>query len=153
MDIKFDTTLLSTIISIVISILSTIAFNFFQREKQSKDDLDRELSELLKLALEYPYLENPHFTHSWSNSYDRNDEKFLRYEVYGTLVFNYLERFSKYYKYDLEKMEKHLAVKNWVRLHYKYWRFPTIPNENIDTYDSKFVDLVETHLRGYNHEA
>lgn len=153
MDIKFDTTLLSAFLSIIISIVSTIVFNYFQRKKESKDSLDKELTELLKLALEYPYLENPHFTRSWSSNYDRNNEKALRYEVYCTLVFNYLERFTNFYKYDIEKIEKHLAVKNWVRLHSKYWRDPTVPNENIDTYDSDFVELVEKHLRGYNNET
>ena len=150
---EIDTTLISTFISIFVSVVSTIAFNFFQRKKEMKDSLDKELSELLKLALEYPYLENPHFTNCWTSTYDHNDEKALRYEVYGTLVFNYLEKFSGFYKHNIQKMEKHLAVKDWVRLHSKYWRDPTIPNENIDTYDSKFVELVETHLRGYNHEA
>lgn len=150
---QFDTTLISTFISIFVSIVSTIAFNFFQRKKEMKDSLDKEFNELLKLALEYPYLENPHFTNCWKSQYENNDEKALRYEVYGTLVFNYLEKFSRFYKYDVQRMEKHLAVKDWIRLHSKYWRDPTIPNENIDTYDSKFVELVERHLRGYNHEA
>ncbi|HDR1249096.1 TPA: hypothetical protein QB260_001816, partial [Pasteurella multocida] len=141
------------ILSIIFSIISTIIFNSYQRKKEAKEVLDKELSELLKLALVYPYLENPHFTHSWSSKYDRNDEKALRYEVYGNLVFNYLAKFADFYRYDISKMEKHLAVKDWIRLHSKYWQDPTIPNENIDTYDSKFVDLVDKHLRGYKYEA
>ena len=47
-------------------------------------------------------------------------------------------------------MENNIAVKDWVRLHRKYWIDPTIPNENVDTYDKKFVKLVETYLIGVN---
>lgn len=72
---QFDTTLISTFISIFVSVVSTITFNFFQRKKEMKDSLDKEFSELLKLALEYPYLENPHFTNYWKSQYENNDEK------------------------------------------------------------------------------
>jgi len=38
---EIDTTIISTFISIFVSVVSTIAFNFFQRKKEMKDSLDR----------------------------------------------------------------------------------------------------------------
>lgn len=148
MEFKFDTTILSTIISIIVSIITTIIFNRFQAQKEERRRLDDEFNDILKIALEYPYLENIYFTEKWSSQYDKNDERALRYEVYCTLVFNFLERFSKYFDFNQTKIEKEIAVKDWIRLHRKYWRDPTIPNENIDTYDKKFVKLVENYLLG-----
>lgn len=148
MDLKIDTTMASTILSIIVSILSTIAFNNWQGKKEERKRLDDEFNDILKIALEYPYLENIHFASEWTSQYDRNDEKALRYEVYCTLVFNFLEKFSKFYSFDEDKIAKEIAVKDWVRLHRKYWRDPTIPNENVDTYDKRFVQLVENYLLG-----
>ena len=150
MEFKFDTTMISAFISIIVSILSTIAFNKWQRKQETKRKLDEEFTDILKIALEYPYLENIRFTEKWTSSYQEDDERALRYEVYCTLVFNFLEKFSKYYNFDEDKIEQEIAVKDWVRLHRKYWRDPTIPNENVDTYDKKFVRLVEIYLIGVN---
>ena len=132
-------TVLSTTISTLVNLL--IARN---NKLKSFDD---QLDSLLKIAIQYPYLEGHDFTKSWNSKYDRNDEKYLRYEVYATMVFNFLSRFCGYYKYNSEKIEKYIAVKDWVRLHDKYWRDPTVPHENTDTYDKEFVELVEKYLR------
>lgn len=150
MDLKLDTTMASAIISIIVSIASTILFNWWQAKTEERRRLDDEFNAILKIALEYPYLENIHFTENWTSKYNKNDEKALRYEVYCTLVFNFLEKFARYFNFNEEKMENNIAVKDWVRLHRKYWIDPTIPNENVDTYDKKFVKLVETYLIGVN---
>ncbi len=148
MEFKFDTTMISAIISIFVSIISTITFNWFQVKKEKRRRLDDEFNDILKIALEYPYLENIYFVEQWTSQYDKNDEKALRYEVYCTLVFNFLEKFAKYFDFNQVKIENEIAVKDWVRLHRKYWRDPSVPNENIDTYDKKFVKLVESYLLG-----
>lgn len=150
MSLEFDTTMVSAIISIIVSIASTIVFNKYQRKHEIKTKLDEEFNEILKIAIEYPYLESKHFTENWKSDYDRSDELALRYEVYCTLVFNFLERFSKFYKFDYEKMSNEIAIKEWIQLHSKYWRDPTIPNENIDCYDPNFLKIVEDCLTGVN---
>lgn len=148
MALELDTTMVSAIISIVVSIISTIVFNYMQTKKEKSQKLDDEFNEILKIALEYPYLENIHFTNAWTSQYDKDDEKSLRYEVYGTLVFNFLSKFTEFHKFDKKEIEKHIAVTDWVRLHQKYWLDPTIPNENIDTYDKQFVEYVKSCLKG-----
>lgn len=147
MNLQFDTTMISALISIVVSILSTITFNYFQAKKEQKQKLDDEFNEILKIALEYPYLESIYFTNEWTSKYDKNDEKFLRYEVYCTLVFNFLSKFTKFYQYKEKEIEKYIAVKDWVKLHHKYWNDPTIPDENINTYDQDFVKFVTSCLK------
>lgn len=148
MDLKWDTTIISAIISMVVSISSTVLFNKWQVKKEEHRRLNDKFDAILKIALEYPYLENVYFTSEWTSKYGKNDEKALRYEVYCTLLFNFLEEFSKFHSFNEKKIEKEIAVKDWVRLHRKYWRDPTIPNENVDTYDKKFVKLVENYLLG-----
>ena len=150
MDLELDTTMVSALISIVVSIASTVVFNKYQIKHDVKTKLDEEFNEILKIAIEYPYLESIDFTRKWTSKYDKSNESALRYEVYCTLVFNFLEKFSKFYNYNLKKIQSELAVKEWVILHSKYWRDPTIPNENINTYNPDFLKLVEDCLTGMN---
>jgi len=139
----------AAIATIIATIISTIVILILNRTNY-KHELDNQLDSTLKLALQYPYLENREFTNNWSSKYDSSDEKSLRYEIYATIVFNYLLRVFKYYKYNIKKIEKYLAVKDWIRMHGKYWYDPTVPNENINTYDPPFRKLVEDYLAGGN---
>jgi hypothetical protein len=137
---------IATIIAAITSTLVTLIMN----RTNYKQELDNQLDSILKLALQYPYLENKDFTNKWSSKYDLSDDKSLRYEIYATLVFNYLSRFSEYYKYNTKKIEKRLGIRTWIRIHRKYWYDPTIPNDNIDTYDPLFKKLVDYYLAGGN---
>jgi hypothetical protein len=139
----------AAIATVIATITSTIVTLFLNRNKY-KRELDNQLDSILKLALQYPYLENKEFTNNWSSKYDLSDEKASRYEIYATLVYNYLSRFTEFYNFNVKKIEKHLAVKDWVRIHGKYWYDPTVPNENIDVYDLEFRKLVEDYLAGGN---
>jgi len=135
----------AAIATIIATITSTLVTLFINRNKY-QHELDNQLDSILKLALQYPYLENKEFTNNWSSKYDLSDEKSLRYEIYATLVYNYLSRFSEFYKFNIKKIEKKLAIKEWIRMHGKYWYDPTIPNENIDIYDPPFKKLVGYYL-------
>jgi len=139
----------AAIATIIATTTSTLVTLILYRTNY-KRELDNQLDAILKLAIQYPYLENREFTNNWTSNYNLSDKKLSRYEVYATMVFNYLLRFSKFYKYNIKKIEKHLAVKDWVRIHRKYWYDPTVPNENIDTYDPPFRKLVEDYLAGGN---
>lgn len=70
------------------------------------------------------------------------------YVNFTTLVFNYLSKLSAHCKYDDECIQKnHINMKSWIRLHKKAWENPlNDPNENIDSYDAKFVSLVNKCL-------
>ena len=134
-------TLISASTSAIVS-FSIVKFN-------TKRDLDNQLDSILKIAIQYPYLESDEYTKSW-NSKAKADDNFLRYDLYCTLIFNFLSRLCAFYKHNQAKIESHINMKSWVRQHARYWRDPTTAYENVDTYDRPFVQLVEDYLKGAN---
>jgi len=142
----------SAAIATIISATTSATVTLVLAKLNSKKHLDDQLDAILKIAVQYPYLECEDFTNQWTSDYDRDNEKFLRYEVYCTLIFNYLSRVGAFYKYDAQIIEKFLAAKSWVRLHGKYWIDPTEAYENVDSYDESFVKLIEGYLKGGNNK-
>jgi len=138
----------SAAIATIISAITSATITLLLARLNSKKSLDDQLDGILKIAIQYPHLENKDFTSAWTSAYDRNDDKSLRYEVYCTLVFNYMSRLAKHYKYNTTKIEEHVALKPWARIHAKYWKDPTEAYENVDTYDRPFVELIEGYLKG-----
>lgn len=138
----------SAAIATIVAAITSITVTLLLARLNAKKSLDDQLDGILKIAVQYPYLESKDFTNAWTSTYDRNDEKALRYGVYCTLVFNFMSRLAKHYNFKETKIEDHVAIKPWARIHAKYWRDPTEAYDNTDTYDSAFVDLIETYLRG-----
>lgn len=136
------TAAIATLISALTSSVITFVINHHNKVKFLNEQLDS----ILKISIQYPYLESCHFTNTWNQDYDKNDEKYLRYEMYCTLLFNYLSRVCSFYNYKKEKIESFIAIKDWVRLHKNYWFYPTEPYENVDTYDKKYVELIKNYL-------
>lgn len=139
---------ISAIISTVISVIATGLLYFFGIKNNRKEKLENDRNNILKISVEYPYLEYPLFCNSWdkrkANSNNSKSEKYIRYEMYTILVFNHLEDVCKYYKYDIDKIsKKHVDIKNWLRLHKKIWTNPLSGEyENVDGYEDKFVLFV-----------
>lgn len=138
----------SAAISTLISAITSACVALFIAKSNSMKHLEDQLDGVLKIAIQYPYLESKDFTNTWTSGYDRNDERALRYEVYCTLVFNFMSSVADYFKYDEKKIDDFVALKAWVRIHAKYWKDPTEAYENVDTYDRRFVELVEGYLKG-----
>jgi hypothetical protein len=109
--------------------------------------LNDQLDGIIKIAIQYPYLENKAFADSWDTNRDSQDEKYLRYDNYCNLIFNYLERLCTYYKFDKEKIEKHLNVRDWIRVHKQCWLNPSTPFENTDSYSTAFKTFIEAYLK------
>lgn len=139
----------TAIATIIASSVATFVALFLNR-RNDKKSLDSQLDDILDIAIQYPYFENKTFTENWTSKYDFSDEKALRYELYATRVFNYLSRVAIFHGYKPEKIEREIAIRDWVRIHKKYWYDPTVPNENIDTYDKPFVNLINNYLSGGN---
>lgn len=142
-----DITLTAAAIATLISALTSACVTLLIASSNKKKNLDDQLDGLLKIAIQYPYVESESFTKTWKSDFDNNDERYLRYDVYCTLLFNFLSRFASHYKYDKNKIEKHIAVKDWIRIHEKYWTDPTSSYENVDSYDKEFVSLVTSYLK------
>ncbi len=135
-------------IATIVSAATSAAVSLLIARNNIKKSLDDQLDGLLKIAIQYPYLESDSFTKAWTSKYDQNDEKHLRYEHYCTMLFNYLSRVAMHYKYKTEEIEKYVAIKNWVRCHAAYWRDPTDAYDTVDNYDKPFVEIIEKYLIG-----
>lgn len=142
-----DTTLISALISAIISGIVSFVVTKIVNNNEKQSRLDAQLDEIIKLSIQYPYFELRSFTNAWKQDSAENDERYAAYEQYATLLFNYLERFCRFYHYNVVKIESELGMKSWVRIHKEYWRNPTVPNENTDLYEREFVDIVEDMLR------
>jgi len=130
----------------LISGLTSSIITMLISNKNKERGLDAQLDEILKIAIKYPYLESENFTSGWKHDFDRNDEKYLRYDVYGTLIFNFLARVSHHCHYNKKKIDQYIAIEDWVKLHSLYWSDPTSIVENIDSYNKEFVQLINSFV-------
>ena len=93
------------ILGTVLSVLVTVTLFFIKNnidkkireENQRKSEietLDKQLDDILKIAISYPYLETKKFCDTWDVKKAEEGEdidKYQRYNVFCNLVFNYLE--------------------------------------------------------------
>ena len=137
----------SAAIATLISALTSATVTLWLNKNNIKRHIDEQLDSILKISVQYPYLESLTFTSSWMQGKNSDDEKYLRYEIYCTLLFNYLSRVASFYKYDKQKIQDYLDIKDWIRLHKDYWLSPSSSYENIDGYDEKFRSLINFYLK------
>lgn len=79
------------------------------QKKSNLDLLDKQLDDILKIAISYPYLETKKFCDTWGvDKAEVGDDvdKYQRYNVFCNLVFNYLSRLAEHCNYDLECIQK-----------------------------------------------
>lgn len=143
MEFSITSAAIATIISALTSALVSLGLNKSNKKKHIDDQLD----DILKIAIQYPYVESDVFTSTWNQNKNSNDEQYLRYDIYCTLLFNYLSRVTDFYRYDKQKIENYIAIKDWIRLHKEYWINPTNSYENIDGYDEKFRELINSYIK------
>ena len=133
-----DISIPSAVISVIISAIVSLAVTYWNNKNNSKKHLDDQLDAILKISIQYLYLESEKFTKSWSENKNSDEEKYLRYDVYCILLFNYLSRVCEFFSYNSSKVENFIGIKDWVRLHKDYWQNPCSSYENVDGYDKKF---------------
>lgn len=125
--------------------------NFRNDRERRKERLDDRLDALLALTVQYPYLEHETITKEWSNWKQKNkgkyDEKFIRYDQFANMLFNYLVDVYEFYGKDKKKIDDYLDVKGWVRCHQQIWKDPYEQHENADGYSDDFRDFINSYLR------
>lgn len=146
MDVNTKANVIAVIVAAVISALISFIVSFILKRKDERSSLDSQLDSILRIAVEYPELESKNFTHNWSNNSKKPDEKYRRYEVYATLVFNYLSRVCSFFNFNEKKINEYIDMNGWVKMHYQYWHHPTEDGENESVYDKKFKDFVHKIL-------
>ncbi len=125
----------------------------FNNKKNQQKSLDDQLDNILKIAVQYPYLEMENFTHAWTNDKilvnrpeDKEEaEKYQRYDIYSTLVFNYMQRYCEFHEYQPNNLEK-VDIKSWIKIHKEIWNNPVGTSENIDGYPEKFRNHIKNYL-------
>jgi len=132
--------------SAIITVIAMIAINKINDKKYIRSNLDNQLKEILKISIEYPYLESKKFTDGWLERKKNEDDEVLRYDLYCTLLFNYLAKLSSFYKYKVHRVEAHVDIKPWVRLHKNYWQHPLSEFDNVDGYKPEFQKLINSFL-------
>ena len=115
-------------------------------EQNDKSALENELSEILKIGIERPYLEQTSFTERWKPELQESDDRYATYDLYATLVFNYLEKVCKFYGFKYERIQREIDMDSWVKIHRVYWNNPIQPHENILGYDVRFVELINKQI-------
>jgi len=141
-----EMTITSAAIATLLSATTSSFITLWITRTNKTQAIEKQLDAILKIAIDHPYLESEAFTATWTNDFNRNDDKYLRYDVYCTLLFNYLSRVADHYNYNKKKIENYLAIKDWVKLHGEYWIHPPSTYENIDSYDKRFVNLINSYL-------
>ncbi len=141
-----ELTLTAAAIATIISAATSSTITLYINRSNKMRYLDDQLDTLLKLALQYPHLENPNFIKTWNENKNSDKDEYLRYDIYCTLLFNFFSRLSGHLNYNKKKIDDYVAAKDWIRLHKDYWLNPIDTFENIDSYDTKFKKLITEYL-------
>ena len=73
-----DITITAAAIATLISALTSACMTLWITGTNKKKNLDDQLDAILKIAIQYPYLESAAFALGWKSDFDKNDEKYLR---------------------------------------------------------------------------
>ena len=104
---------LSTLIAAIISGFISFLICKWQLSRQNISSeearLNLELTNILKIQIKYPYLENRQFTNDWNRKKVMEDDKskleYQRYDSYCCLIFNFISQIYKLYNGDKAKRE------------------------------------------------
>lgn len=131
--------------SAVFAAISTImTYRLYRKERLQK--LNEKLDRVIEIGIQYPYVENANFISKWLENREGQDEKYLRYDMYCNLLFNFLVAVYDHFDGDKKDIENFVDVKTWVRLHQLNWKNPVDPNENIDGYSQEFRRFINSYI-------
>lgn len=136
----------AAIATIISSIIASSLAIYLNREKK-KGRLDDRLEEIIKITIQYPYLENDEFIKGWNENKNTTNDTYLRYDAFCTLLFNFLEDYCAYFNWNEKKIHENLNVKDWVRIHETYWWNPVTKFENVDSYKKEFRNIISNFLK------
>jgi len=137
-------TLISAVISAIVAYIVCILMN----KNSNKQLLDSKLDNILNVSIQYPYLESRSFTNTWVENMNSTDEKYIRYDNYCALVYNYFQKVCEYCHYEETKIEEMINLKDWICIHKENWENPLTQFENIKSYPKELRDLLKKYLEG-----
>lgn len=141
-------------INLIVTTIVTFYLYFKSKTDNKKNALDSQLLELQRLAFENPYLENENYTNEWNMLREKyvnkeqnwDVDKFLRYDAYTEMLFNYVEMSLMVYKTE-EDLLKYVDFKSWIRNHTQNWQNPLQAHINREVYGDKMCDMIDKWLK------
>lgn len=142
-------------VSLFVTTIVTIALQLISNRNNQKEFLDKQLIELQRLSFYDPFVEDINYTHQWdsfreqyNNNYLQQEDlnRFLKYDVYTEMLFNFIEISLKVYKTE-KKLLKYVDFKSWIRTHSECWKNPLQPHSNREVYGDKMCDMVDKWLK------
>lgn len=121
--------------------------NYKLNKKLKIDSLKDRLNHLLEIAVQYPYVESQPFIDKWIDEKNSDDIRYMRYDMFCNLLFNYLAELYEFYDGNKTKIEAFCDIKTWVRMHKLNWQHPNDPNENIDGYSKEFREFINSYIQ------
>lgn len=142
--VSIITCIISGIGAFIAGVSAYLSYRF--NRDNGKAELERELNRILEIGINYPRYEFPPFVNDWPNHRGKDDEEYLRYDIYCNMIFNFLHHVFEYYRGDKEKIEGYVDVKTWIRTHKQNWLQPADDSENIDGYDDGFRRFINSYI-------
>jgi hypothetical protein len=133
----------STVITALVGV-ATI-FTYFRIGSNSRkyaegSKLNDELTNLINLLMQYPFLEDPFFIKEYNDGNHRDDEKGMRYSAYCMLYVNYLGKVFDFCKGSKKKMLKVVNFRDWIYIHRQWWNNAQFASP--ETFDVKFRKIL-----------
>lgn len=141
--------LLGTFMAALIGTLVPLVVLRFTHYEAARAQLQRDLIEINRLSLEYPYLENPQFIGKYAKASPgkrSQQEKFIRYDSYCSIWFNHIESLAAFNNYNTKKIERFLNIGEVIRAHSAWWQVPENRKEIELAYNQKFRQIVQKYL-------
>lgn len=143
MDIITAIGVLASIIFSSISLWQTYQL----RTKDKEDELRKQLNRIIEIAVEYPYLEYQPFIDKWLERKLSGDEKYMRYDMFCNLLFNFLADVYDFYNGDVDLIENFCDIETWINMHKLNWMHPIEEDENIKGYSLEFQDFINSYIK------
>lgn len=152
-----STTILNvlTFLSIFATIITTFVLHHLSNINNKKTFLDNQLIELQRLSFYDTFVEDENYTHKWIETKEKylnkqlseeEIKKFLKYDVYTEMLFNFIEKALTIYKTE-EKLLNYIDFKSWIRTHSECWKNPLQPHSNREVYGDQMCDMIDKWLK------
>lgn len=126
----------------VFAILFSIYSYYRISWKERARDIRRQNSELIRLAMQYPYLESESYLKTWSRA--SQDEDAIRYGLYCTEIFNMIEDLFRLCRGDKKRMNNILYFQEYINDHKGWWISETPITSG---YDEDFSEFIESCIK------
>lgn len=144
-DPKITSPAIAAIVSLIVTIITNIFITRYNSKNNEKNKIEDTLLHINKLSINYPYVEDIEFTHNYKSKEFEKD-MVLRYDVFCVIVFNFLEKVSKFYNYDKNKIENYIHIKEIVYIHKNWWIDTNNFLDNFQGYNKIFRELIGSYL-------